>query len=88
MVSSIDKMNMFNAVSGFKPLSQTPAVGTGTTSEGISRGGTSPSFSAKSNLFAGKTVGINDNVTGTSVFATGQAGKNDALLGKQFQAIG
>lgn len=35
-----------------------------------------------------ETVGINNALTGTPVFASAQAGKEQALLGAKFQAIG
>lgn len=79
----INKLGLFNQIP------QTQSVGFGKAREiggDPTSGGGNPA--ASSGMFSGKTVGINDAVTGTQVFASGQVGKKPAVLGSSFQAIG
>lgn len=80
----INKLNLFSQIAStqgvgtsFKPknIGSDPSTGGG-------------SFSSGHNMFSGKTVGINDAITGTPVFAASQVGKKPGILGSSFQAIG
>jgi len=86
MVSSVNNINPFLSQQAIAP---TQAVGTQTSTEGAgtstSSGGRNTSFSS---LLSGSTSGLNDNITGTSVFTSAQAGKKAGVSGSSFQAIG
>lgn len=82
-MAAIDKLNIFS-----QPSALTSTNPINASIKGVSTGGSSGgSPTGGSQLFAGRTEGINDKITGTIVFAGAQAGKQAGVLGSAFQAI-
>lgn len=73
-----DKLNIFSKIPASYGVIPTAESG---------RKGFSRSSSSQSCSFTGQTSGINDAITGSSVYAAGQVGKAPAILGQKGQWI-